>query len=107
MELLVPSIEFFPLLLQVDSMNSQHSYIEKQLGSLEVASNPQENELDRLEELMNIIFAEEREINRLADGSKRKRWALNFLMFITLNYFASLVLLDLSCMSSLSLSYDF
>ena len=52
-------------------MNSQHGYIEKQLGSLEVASNPQENELDRLEELKNIIFAEEREINRLADGSKK------------------------------------
>jgi len=52
-------------------LNSQHGYIEKQLGSLEVASNPQENELDRLEELKNIIFAEEREINRLADGSKK------------------------------------
>ncbi|AET03555.2 putative structural maintenance of chromosomes protein [Medicago truncatula] len=56
---------------EVDSLNSQHSYIEKQLGSLEVASNPQENELDRLKELMKIISAEEREINRLTDGSKK------------------------------------
>ncbi|RHN47847.1 hypothetical protein MtrunA17_Chr7g0257411 [Medicago truncatula] len=58
-------------LKEVDSLNSQHSYIEKQFGSLEVASKPQENELDRLEELKNSIFPEEREINRLADGSKK------------------------------------
>jgi structural maintenance of chromosome 4 len=59
-------------------LNSQYSYIEKQLGSLEVASNPQENEVDRLEELKNIIFAEEREINRLADGSKKLKEKVGF-----------------------------
>ncbi|GAU35501.1 hypothetical protein TSUD_155320 [Trifolium subterraneum] len=56
---------------EVDSLNSQHSYIEKQLGSLEAASKPQENELDRLKELKKIISAEEREINRLTEGSKK------------------------------------
>ncbi|KAK7266394.1 hypothetical protein RIF29_19038 [Crotalaria pallida] len=56
---------------EVDSLNSQHSYIEKQLNSLEAASKPQEDELDRLKELKNIISAEEREINRLTEGSKQ------------------------------------
>lgn len=57
--------------LQVDSLNSQHIYIEKQLDSLEAASKPQEDELDRLKELKKIIIAEEREINRLTEGSKQ------------------------------------
>lgn len=52
-------------------MNSQHSYIEKQLDSLEAASRPNEDELDRLKELKEIISAEEREISRLTDGSKQ------------------------------------
>lgn len=52
-------------------MTSQHKYIEKQLDSLEAASNPQQDELDRLEELKKIISAEEREVNRLIDGSKQ------------------------------------
>jgi hypothetical protein len=68
----------FSLLLQVDSLNSQHSYIEKQLGSLEAASKPQENELDRLKELKKIISAEEREINRLTDGSKKLKEKVGF-----------------------------
>ncbi|XLT40970.1 hypothetical protein HN873_072262 [Arachis hypogaea] len=56
---------------EVDSLTSQHKYIEKQLDSLEAASNPQQDELDRLEELKKIISAEEREVNRLIDGSKQ------------------------------------
>lgn len=52
-------------------MNSQYNYVEKQLDSLETASKPQKDELDRLKELKKIIFAEEREINRLTDGSKQ------------------------------------
>ncbi|MCH82673.1 structural maintenance of chromosomes protein 4-like [Trifolium medium] len=63
---------------EVDSLNSQHSYIEKQLGSLEAASKPQENELDRLKELKKIISAEEREINRLTDGSKKLKEKVGF-----------------------------
>jgi len=74
----VQCIEFTPLLLQVDSLNSQHSYIEKQLGSLEVASKPHENELDRLKELKKIISAEEREINSLTDGSKKLKEKVGF-----------------------------
>ncbi|KAE9590353.1 putative structural maintenance of chromosomes protein [Lupinus albus] len=56
---------------EVESLNSQHSYIEKQLKSLEAASKPQEDELDRLKELKKIISTEEREINRLTEGSKQ------------------------------------
>lgn len=65
-------------------MNSQHNYIEKQLASLEAASKPQEDELDRLKELKKIISAEEREINRLTDGSKQLKekvgWELLYLL---------------------------
>lgn len=51
---------------QIASLNSQHSYIEKQLDSLEVASQPRKNELDRLEELNKIM-----EIDKLIlQGSK-------------------------------------
>ncbi|XP_073219945.1 structural maintenance of chromosomes protein 4 isoform X2 [Cicer arietinum] len=56
---------------EVDSLNSQHGYIEKQLRSLEAASKPQEDELDRLKDLKKIISAEEREINKLTEGSKK------------------------------------
>ncbi|KAL2586208.1 hypothetical protein AAZV13_13G041200 [Glycine max] len=56
---------------EVDSLNSQYNYIEKQLDSLEAASTPQEDELDRLKELKKIVSAEEREINRLNNGSKQ------------------------------------
>lgn len=67
---------------QVDSLNSQHSYIEKQLASLEAASQPKKDELDRLEQLKKIISAEELEITRLIDGSKQLKeevgWELVF-----------------------------
>ncbi|XP_061355125.1 structural maintenance of chromosomes protein 4 [Gastrolobium bilobum] len=56
---------------EVESLNSQHNYIEKQLNSLEAASVPRADELDRLKELNKIIVAEEREISRLTDGSKQ------------------------------------
>ncbi|XP_027358682.1 structural maintenance of chromosomes protein 4 isoform X2 [Abrus precatorius] len=56
---------------EVDSLNSQYNYIEKQLDSLEAASKPQEDEIDRLEELKKIISAEERELDRLTNGSKQ------------------------------------
>ncbi|XP_020239065.1 structural maintenance of chromosomes protein 4 [Cajanus cajan] len=56
---------------EVDSLNSQYNYIEKQLDSLEAASTPQEDELDRLKELKKIVSAEEKEINRLTNGSKQ------------------------------------
>lgn len=56
---------------QIDSLNSQHSYLEKQLDSLEVASRPGKDELDRLEELRKIISKEEKEIDKLVKGSKQ------------------------------------
>ncbi|KAL2564059.1 hypothetical protein AAZV13_19G020400 [Glycine max] len=56
---------------EVDSLKSQYNYIEKQLDSLEAASMPQEDELDRMKELKKIVSAEEREINRLTNGSKQ------------------------------------
>ena len=52
-------------------MNSQHSYIEKQLDSLKAASQPKKDELERLKALKKIISAEEKEIDRLMDGSKQ------------------------------------
>lgn len=65
-------------------MNSQYNYIEKQLDSLETASKPQKDELDRLKELKKIIFAEEKEINRLTVGSKQLKekvgWDLLYLL---------------------------
>ncbi|KAF7802987.1 structural maintenance of chromosomes protein 4 [Senna tora] len=56
---------------EVDSLNSQHSYIEKQLASLEAASKPKKDELRRLEQLKKIISAEELEVKKLIDGSKQ------------------------------------
>ncbi|KAI9120379.1 hypothetical protein K1719_007412 [Acacia pycnantha] len=56
---------------EVDSLHSQHSYIEKQLASLEAASQPKRDELNRLEQLKKIISTEELEINKLIDGSKQ------------------------------------
>ncbi|CAK8566745.1 unnamed protein product [Lathyrus sativus] len=55
---------------ELESLQVQRVDIEKQLGSLEVASVPQKDELDRLKELKKIISAEEKEIGRLTGGSK-------------------------------------
>ncbi|KAL7232356.1 hypothetical protein ACSBR2_010388 [Camellia fascicularis] len=56
---------------EIDSLNTQHVYLEKQLDSLKAASEPRKDELDRLEELRKIISAEEKEIDRLTQGSKQ------------------------------------
>lgn len=56
---------------QIDSLKAQHNYLEKQLDSVKAASHPDKNELDRLKELKNIIAAEETEINKLVQGSKK------------------------------------
>lgn len=55
---------------QIESLKSQHSYLEKQLDSLKAASQPSMDEIDRLEELKNIISAEEEEIEKIVIGSK-------------------------------------
>ncbi|KAK8334912.1 hypothetical protein V6Z11_A09G019200 [Gossypium hirsutum] len=56
---------------EVDSLNSEYKYLEKQLDSLEAASRPKKDEIDRLEELKKIISTEEKEIDRLIQGSKK------------------------------------
>ncbi|KZV54600.1 structural maintenance of chromosomes protein 4 [Dorcoceras hygrometricum] len=56
---------------EVDSLKLQLDDIEKQMESLKAASVPIKDEVDRLEELGNIICVEEKEINRLMLGSKQ------------------------------------
>ncbi|KAF5748995.1 structural maintenance of chromosomes protein 4 [Tripterygium wilfordii] len=56
---------------EIDSLNSEHGYLEKQLDSLKAASQPKEDELNRLEDLKKIISAEQKEIGRLIQGSKK------------------------------------
>ncbi|KAI8533943.1 hypothetical protein RHMOL_Rhmol10G0050100 [Rhododendron molle] len=56
---------------EIDSLNTQHVYLDKQLDSLKAASQPKQDELDRLAELRKIISAEETEIDRLTQGSKQ------------------------------------
>ncbi|CAA6669949.1 unnamed protein product [Spirodela intermedia] len=56
---------------EIDSLNAQYNYIERQLGSLKAASLPGKDELERLEDLQKIIYAEENELERLAKCSTR------------------------------------
>ncbi|KAL0377550.1 UNVERIFIED_CONTAM: Structural maintenance of chromosomes protein 4 [Sesamum radiatum] len=56
---------------EVDSLKLLLSDLEKQLDSLKAASEPLKDEVDRLKELGNIISAEEKEIDRLMQGSKQ------------------------------------
>ncbi|KAE8718250.1 Structural maintenance of chromosomes protein 4 [Hibiscus syriacus] len=64
-------MEIAKSLKEVDSFNSEYKYLEKQLDSLEAASRPKQDEIDRLEELKKIISTEEKEIDRLIQGSKK------------------------------------
>ncbi|XP_017975842.1 PREDICTED: structural maintenance of chromosomes protein 4 isoform X1 [Theobroma cacao] len=56
---------------EIDSLNSEYKYLEKQLDSLEAASRPKQDEVHRLEQLKETISAEEKEIDRLIKGSKQ------------------------------------
>ncbi|KAL4353129.1 hypothetical protein GQ457_06G042040 [Hibiscus cannabinus] len=56
---------------EVDSLKSEYKYLEKQLDSLEAASRPKQDEISRLEELKKIISTEEKEIDRIIQGSKK------------------------------------
>ncbi|KAI3665873.1 hypothetical protein L6452_44508 [Arctium lappa] len=56
---------------EIESLNSQHEYLAKQLDSLKAAAAPSKAELSRLKELAKIIAEEEKEINRLTEGSKQ------------------------------------
>lgn len=62
-------IPCFPL--QVDNLKLLHNDLVKQLDSLKAASEPIKEEVDKLRELGNIISAEEKEINKLMQGSKQ------------------------------------
>lgn len=55
---------------QIESLNSEHGYLEKQLDSLEAASQPKADEVKRLKELKTIISSEEKQIDTLTQGSK-------------------------------------
>ncbi|EPS67536.1 condensin complex components subunit, partial [Genlisea aurea] len=55
---------------EVDTMRLLLVDINKQLGSLKAASKPLKIEVERLEQLSLIISAEDKEIERLMDGSK-------------------------------------
>ncbi|EEC79459.1 hypothetical protein OsI_20467 [Oryza sativa Indica Group] len=56
---------------EVESMNAQFSYNEKRLDSLKAASHPKADEVRRMEELDDIISAEQAELNRLAKCSSK------------------------------------
>ncbi|PRQ20033.1 putative structural maintenance of chromosomes protein [Rosa chinensis] len=56
---------------EIDSLSSQHSYLEMQIGSLEAASQPKKDEVDQLRKLDSIISAEGNKIDELIQGSKQ------------------------------------
>ncbi|KAL3378731.1 hypothetical protein AABB24_004580 [Solanum stoloniferum] len=56
---------------EIDSLKSQCDDLKKQLDSLRSASEPSKDEVNRLKELKKIISAEEKEMDRLTQGSKQ------------------------------------
>ncbi|KAM5546561.1 structural maintenance of chromosomes protein 4-like [Rosa sericea] len=56
---------------EIDSLSSQLSYLEKQIGSLEAVSQPKKDELDQLRKLDSIISVEGNKIDELIQGSKQ------------------------------------
>ncbi|GAA0146311.1 hypothetical protein LIER_06300 [Lithospermum erythrorhizon] len=56
---------------EVESLRSQQLYLDKQLETLKAASEPADDEVNRLKELKKIISAEEKELDRLTQGSKQ------------------------------------
>ncbi|XP_024974942.1 structural maintenance of chromosomes protein 4 [Cynara cardunculus var. scolymus] len=56
---------------EIESLNSQHEYLGKQLDSLKAAAKPSKAEVSRLKELAKVISEEENEIKRLTLGSKQ------------------------------------
>ncbi|XP_071704050.1 structural maintenance of chromosomes protein 4-like [Rutidosis leptorrhynchoides] len=64
-------LEFAKSQQEIESLNSQREDLAKQLDSLKAAAEPSKAELTRIEELSKIITKEEKEINRLTEGSKQ------------------------------------
>ncbi|XP_060192773.1 structural maintenance of chromosomes protein 4-like [Lycium barbarum] len=56
---------------EIDSLKSQCDDLKKQLDYLRIASEPSKDEVNRLKELKKIISAEEKEMDRLTQGSKQ------------------------------------
>ncbi|GAB2287864.1 Structural maintenance of chromosomes protein 4 [Dionaea muscipula] len=59
---------------EIDSLKTQHGYLENQLNSLRAASQPRKDEVDRLQELKEEICLEEKEIKRLSGASKELKF---------------------------------
>lgn len=74
-------------LWQIDSLRLLSVDLEKQLDSLKAASKPTKEEVNRLKELEKIISAEEKEINRLMNGSKQLKEKV-FLFSLLFDLFA-------------------
>nr|GLL26602.1 structural maintenance of chromosomes protein 4 [Ipomoea trifida] len=56
---------------EIDSLKSLQSDLKNQMDSLKRASKPTKDEVDRLKELGKITTAEEKEIDKLTQGSKQ------------------------------------
>ncbi|XP_021736361.1 structural maintenance of chromosomes protein 4-like isoform X2 [Chenopodium quinoa] len=56
---------------EIDSLNTQNDYLKNQLESLKSAAQPKKEEVSRLAVLQNTINAEEKEIAKLTQGSKK------------------------------------
>lgn len=59
------------MIWQIESLNSQEKYLASQLESLKAAAEPSKHDLTQLEELTKYISEEEKEINRLTEGSRQ------------------------------------
>ncbi|KAJ3680908.1 hypothetical protein LUZ60_015397 [Juncus effusus] len=56
---------------EVESLNEEYNYNAKRIDSLRVASEPKEDELERIEELERIISDEKKEIEKLTKCSSK------------------------------------
>lgn len=95
------------LALQIDSLHSAHSDLEKDLDSLKAASKPGKEELDRLEELKKIMRDEEKEIGRIMAGSKNLKEMVGFKMFVLLISFAAFIVVQLNVACCLRSVYHY
>lgn len=56
---------------EIESLKTQHDYLKNQLDSLKSAAQPRKEEVNRVNELKKTIAAEEKEIARLVQGSRK------------------------------------
>lgn len=67
---------------QVESLSLLSVDLGKQLDSLKAASKPTKEEVNRLKELEKIMSAEEEEIERLMNGSKKLKEKVFLFFFL-------------------------